>query len=78
MEVSVKNKLDSLFFTRLFVPERHKYALMADEKPQMQFLIAPSRKRSGMEIYYVRCMLTWDWRNDAPAAAGAYRTDDEI
>ena len=24
MEDSVKNKLDSLFFTRLFVPERHK------------------------------------------------------
>ena len=32
-EVSVKNKLDSLFFTRLFVSERKQIALMADEKP---------------------------------------------
>ena len=24
MEISVKNKLESLFFARLFVPERHK------------------------------------------------------
>ena len=32
MEISVKNKLDSLFFTRLFVFERKQIALMADEK----------------------------------------------
>ena len=28
----MKNKLDSLFFTRLFVSERKQIALMADEK----------------------------------------------
>ncbi len=46
---SVKNKLDSLFFTRLFVSERKQIALMADEKLHSRtvlqfFLIASSRQ----------------------------------
>ena len=31
MKTSVKNKLDILFFTELFVSERKQIALMADE-----------------------------------------------
>ncbi len=38
---NVKNKLDSLFFTWQFVPERHKFALMADAN--LKFASAPSR-----------------------------------
>ena len=36
MEFSVKNKLDSLFFTRLFVSEQKQIALIADEKLHTQ------------------------------------------
>ena len=32
MEISVKNMLDSIFFTRLFVSERKQIAIIADEK----------------------------------------------
>ena len=31
MEISVKNNIDILFFTRLFVYEQKQIALMADE-----------------------------------------------
>ncbi len=44
----LKNKLDSLFFNRQFVPERHKYALMADAN--LRFASPRRVKRSGMEI----------------------------
>ena len=44
MEISAKNKLDSLFFTRQFVSERKQIALMADEKLLRSFLIAFSRQ----------------------------------
>lgn len=39
--VSVKNKPDGLFFTRLFVQGRHKQLLMAEENLSAQFLFAP-------------------------------------
>ncbi len=51
MEISVKNKPDSLFFTRLFVSERKQIASMADEKSPSRIshrLFATSR--SEMEI----------------------------
>ncbi len=43
----LKNKLDSLFFNRLFVPERHN---SRDGRRKLDICVAPSRKRSGMEI----------------------------
>ena len=45
----MKNNADALFFARLFVPERHKRALMAEQKLHSHISVRPVTKRSGME-----------------------------
>jgi len=40
MEISLKNKLDSLFFKRLFVPERHKQILSQKKNCLREFFFA--------------------------------------
>ena len=45
----MKNELDSPFFNRQFAPERHKLPGWQMRNRIREFLIAPSRKRSGME-----------------------------
>ena len=51
MEDSVKNTLDSIFFTRLFASERKQIAFMAEEKsPSRISLRLFAAKRSEMRI----------------------------
>ena len=50
MEDSVKNKLDSLFFTQLFVPQAPQIALIADEKSHLRLsrrVLGDKRLRNG-------------------------------
>ena len=55
MEISVKNMLDSIFFTRLFVSERKQIAIIADEKSPARishriFATKSLRKEESMYI----------------------------
>lgn len=50
MEIIVKNKLDSLFFTALFVPRTSQTAMMADESSHRLFATSHSEMERNMEL----------------------------
>ena len=50
MEDSVKNKFDSLFFTRLFVPQAPQNSFYCRAESEIQLAIPPTQCVCGMEI----------------------------
>lgn len=45
----MKNKLDSLFFTKKFVPKRHKFYFYTEQKQLHSFLLVSPPLRFRME-----------------------------